>query len=87
MRRKKSLRVFTCVGMAIIFIGTFVKLEFNKQRLNAEKQEVEQELDALKIKNDNLTNEFNDSKTDSYIERMARERLGMIKNGEKVVVD
>ncbi|MGL4481011.1 MAG: FtsB family cell division protein, partial [Lactococcus garvieae] len=37
--------------------------------------------------NDNLTNEFNDSKTDSYIERMARERLGMIKNGEKVVVD
>lgn len=87
VKRKNNLRLFTCIGVSVIFIATFVKLEFNKLRLNEEKQRFEQELDALKTENTSLTNEFNDSKTDSYIERMARERLGMIKNGEKVVVD
>ncbi|MGL4741891.1 MAG: FtsB family cell division protein [Sarcina sp.] len=87
MKRKNNLRLFTCIGVCVIFIATFVKLEFNKLRLNEEKLKFEQELETLKTENASLTNEFNDSKTDSYIERMARERLGMIKNGEKVVVD
>ena len=45
------------------------------------------QLNELQDKNKKLQDEVNQSSTDEYIERMARERLGIIKNGEKVITN
>lgn len=87
MKWKVNVKILALVGVGILFITTFINQEITKKKLNDTKVKVEQELKSLKQKNSELTEEFNNSKTDSYIERMARERLGMIKKGEKVVVD
>lgn len=87
MRKKINAKVLALTGVGILFATTFVNQEITKKKLNENKVKVEQELESLKQKNIELTEEFNNSKTDAYIERMARERLGMIKEGEKVVVD
>lgn len=87
MKWKVNVKILALVGVGILFITTFINQEITKKNLKDTKIKVEQELKGLKQKNSELTEEFNNSKTDSYIERMARERLGMIKKGEKVVVD
>lgn len=87
MKVKTNVKVLALAGVGILFATTFINQEITKKKLNDNKAKVEQELNDLKQKNIELTEEFNASKTDSYIERMARERLGMIKEGEKVVVD
>ncbi|MGL4654396.1 MAG: FtsB family cell division protein [Sarcina sp.] len=87
MKRKFNAKILALIGVGFLFATTFINQEIIKKKLNDNKTKVEQELKNLKQKNTELTEEFNASKTDSYIERMARERLGMIKEGEKVVVD
>lgn len=87
MKWKVNVKILALLGVGILFITTFINQQITKNNLKDAKIKVEQELKSLKQKNNELTEEFNNSKTDSYIERMARERLGMIKKGEKVVVD
>lgn len=87
MKRKLNGKIVALLGVSILCISTLVSQEVTKRRLQEEKEKVESQLESLTEKNKDLTNEFNDSKTDEYIERLARERLGMIKKGEKVVVD
>ena len=87
MKWKVNAKILALIGLGILFVTTFINQEITKKKLNDTKVRVEQELKSLKQKNGELTEEFNNSKTDAYIERMARERLGMIKEGEKVVVD
>lgn len=87
MGRNLNSKVLVGITIAIIFSGTLISQEVMKKRLDREKIKVEKELEELKLKNKELTEEFDDSKTDEYIERMARERLGMIKKGEKVIID
>ncbi|WP_297518800.1 septum formation initiator family protein [uncultured Clostridium sp.] len=87
MKMRVNAKALALLGVGVLFTTTFINQEITKKKLNDNKVKVEQELKNLKQKNIELTEEFNDSKTDSYIERMARERLGMIKEGEQVVVD
>lgn len=48
--------------------------------VNSQKQ-----LEELKEKNEKLEANLKKAKSDEYIEKLARERLGMIKPGEKIV--
>jgi len=47
----------------------------------------QQEEQTVKTKNLELKDEVKMSKSDSYIEKLARERLGLIKEGETPVID
>lgn len=87
MGKKLNFKLLIGVGITVIFVGTLISQEITKKRLSEEKIKVEKELQDLKSKNQELTEEFDDSQTDEYIERLARERLGMIKEGETVIVD
>ncbi|WP_297436524.1 septum formation initiator family protein [uncultured Clostridium sp.] len=87
MKMKLNVKRIALVGVSILCAGTLMNQEITKRRLNDEKKEIESKLENLTQENKDLTNEFDDSKTDEYIERLARERLGMIKKGETVVVD
>ena len=67
------------LGIAVIFLPGFAKYQELKGRNNALKKEVER----LRVSNKNLVNEITRLGNDmGYIEKVARERLGMIKENE-----
>jgi cell division protein FtsB len=59
---------------------TLLELSAQKRELKKQKVELQQVNREYQKKLENL-------KTPEEIERLARERLGMVKNGEKVIID
>jgi cell division protein FtsB len=57
------------------------------QNIKAEILQNKVEQQKVKEKNQKLQDEVKMSKTDMYIENLARERLGFIKQGETPVID
>jgi len=55
--------------------------------INRQIEQVEQEEQSVMEKNQKLKDEVKMSKSDSYIEKLARERLGLVKPGETPVID
>ena len=68
------------------YIG-YVRQELTMNKIHKDIEAKQTQLNELQDKNKKLQDEVNQSSTDEYIERMARERLGMIKNGEKVITN
>ncbi|MBP1743387.1 MAG: dihydroorotate dehydrogenase [Firmicutes bacterium] len=55
--------------------------------INRQIEQLEQEEQSVLDKNQELKDEVKMSKSDSYIEKLARERLGLVKPGETPVID
>ena len=87
MKSRFTAKKLVIVTVSVLFVCAFGKQMITNRRLEKEKSQVEQQMKNISQKNVELTEEFKNSKSDSYIEQMARERLGMIKKGEKVIID
>lgn len=86
MRKKFRLRNLLIVA-AVLYVGyVFVSTQLAMNKIKHEINVKQQELAKLKDKNQKLQDEVDMSKTDSYIEKLARERLGLVKPGEAPVV-
>jgi cell division protein FtsB len=55
--------------------------------LSAQKRELKNEKAQLQEINRQYQDKLRDLKAPETIEKLARERLGMVKNGEKVIID
>ena len=76
------------IFLAIIYVGyIFVNQQLTMKRIEALTKEKQKEIEVLKNKNQRLQDELKMSKTDMYIEKLAREKLGLIKPGETPVID
>ena len=75
----------------IVFIVYAVITVINQQFTISDLREVEQaefsKIEALKKDNDKLAEMINNATSPEYIEKMAREQLGLVKSGEKVYID
>jgi cell division protein FtsB len=83
--RKLLLRIALVLTLASVAIYAFAKelSEFNA--LYRENQRIKDKTGELKNANDDLQKKIESLKNDKlYIEKVAREQLGMIKQGEKV---
>jgi cell division protein FtsB len=83
--RKLLLRVALVLTLVSVAIYAFAKelSEFNA--LYRENQRIKDKTGELKNANDDLQKKIESLKNDKlYIEKVAREQLGMIKQGEKV---
>lgn len=78
----KNLIILVLVGY-IIF--SFVRQEIAIKRIDSDITQKQTELDKLKEENKRLEEQVKSANSDEYIEKLARERLGMLKPGEKVV--
>lgn len=87
MKKGSRVKSFGLAAVTIIFVVSFIKQEITKKRLDDEKTKVEQQMEILKKENVELTEEVKNSKSDAGVERQARERLGMIKKGEQVIIN
>jgi cell division protein FtsB len=87
MEKRFTLKNIVMLILILVFCFSFVRQEVAMRSIKKEILSKQQELEKLKEKNDRLRDEVDQSKTDAFIEKMARDRLGMIKEGEKSVIN
>lgn len=76
--------VLLVVALYVGFI--FVNQQITMFRQHRDVQKYTSELNELESKYKKLQEEYELSQDDSYIEKIAREKLGLIKEGEQIVL-
>lgn len=73
---------FVALVMALVFGGVFISQSAYMGRQQERIAALEQRKAALVTENQSLTQQIEYTKTDEYIEREARQKLGLVKPGE-----
>jgi len=87
MEKKLILKKIIIAGCIVFFVFSYIRQNVTMNRIQKEIDSKQLQLDEVKQKNERLQDEVEKINLDSsdYLEKLARERLGMIKPGEKVV--
>ena len=87
MEKELILKKVIIVGCIVFFVFSYIRQSVTMNRIQKEIDSKQLQLDEVKQKNERLQDEVEKINSDSsdYLEKLARERLGMIKPGEKVV--
>ena len=87
--KKRKLRfknLFMAVFMVYAVI-TIINQQFAISELKKAEQDALSKIEAVKKDNDKLVEMINNATSPEYIEKMAREQLGLVKSGERVYID
>ena len=87
VKKRMNLKNMVIIILIAILVISYVRQELTMNKIHKDIEAKQTQLNELQDKNKKLQDEVNQSSTDEYIERMARERLGMIKDGEKVITN
>lgn len=87
MKKKLIVKKLVIIGFAIFFVFSYVRQLITMNRIKQEISDKQTQLEEVQQKNERLQDEVDKINSDSedYLEKLARERLGMVKPGEKVV--
>lgn len=85
MIKRITLKNIVIVFLLILFCFSFVRQQNAIKKLNKQVAERYQELEKLKEANELLQQKVESINTEEFAEKLARERLGLVKDGEKVV--
>lgn len=90
-KQKKKMR-FRLIHLALIIVIVYVAVVFNNQRilmndLKAERAETEAEIQDVKAEIERLKYELEDSDSLEFVERVARDELGMVRPREIIYID
>lgn len=85
IKKRITLRNVSIVFIFAIFIINFIKQEITINRIQKDIIISQDQFNELNDKNSKLEKELENVNSNEYIEKLVRERLGMIKDGEKVV--
>ncbi len=85
MKKKLTLKNLIILVLSIILVVSVVRQEKAIKRIEKDKQAKQEQLQELQDKNERLKEENAKAKSDEYLEKLARERLNMTKNGETSV--
>ncbi len=85
MKERFRFRNLIILVLCMIFVCGFIKQQSAMNRIKKETKEKTAKLQKVKETNEKLTEEINMSQNDEYNEKLAREKLNMIKDGEKSV--
>lgn len=87
MKKKLIIKKLIIFAFVIFFIGSYINQLVTTRRIENEIAVKRAQLEEVQEKNERLQEEVEkiNSGSADYLERLARERLGMIKPGEKVV--
>ncbi|MDF2673131.1 MAG: septum formation initiator family protein [Clostridiales bacterium] len=78
---KKKGKIFW--GVVVIFFGViFIKQQLTINGLNKEYKNYTDQLSKLQVQSSQLNEQLNQSEKESYLEKLAREKLGLAKTGE-----
>lgn len=85
--KNKNIRLLMSGLICIALLLTIVPRGKTILELSIQKQELKKEKAQLQEVNRQYQEKLQELKTPEAIEKLARERLGMIKNGEKLIID
>lgn len=86
IKKQLTLKRLIIVFIFAIFVVNYIKQEITIRRIQEDIVNSQEELQELKDKNSELESDLKKAEeSNEYLEKLARERLGMIKDGEKVV--
>ena len=90
-KRKVSVKklVKACLVLAVVIYVAVILIEqrISLSRYDAVASEYEEKIAAAQIENQRLEDELSKAGTDEYLERIAREKLGLMKSNERVFID
>lgn len=86
-KKKSALGTFAVLGFLVYFAYTMVTQQSMINAKNKELESLQQKINSVKSENDELRKKKEMLDTDEYYEKVAREKLGMVKPGEKVFFD
>lgn len=86
MINKKPFKLVITTLVCICLMITIIPRAKTIWELSQRKTELEQQKVLLVEKNKALTNEFKQAESLENMERIAREQLGMVKNGEQIIM-
>lgn len=84
MKKKHKWILGLCAAVLVLgyFVVNYVRQEFRMRQIGQENAQLQQELDELKLQQAALEGDLENASSDAYIERVAREELGFVKEGE-----
>lgn len=84
--KKKTFRVrYLIAGFFIFYVGyVLISQQFMISRLNKEITTYNSQLNDIERSNKDLRDKIEFAKTEEYDERMAREKIGLVKPGETI---
>lgn len=78
----KKKGVIFWAGVALFFGIIFIKQQLTINGLNKEYRNYKDQLSKLQVQSSQLNEQLKQTEKESNIERLAREKLGLAKNGE-----
>jgi len=85
-KRVNWIRLF--LSLFILYaLFIIVDQQFTMHRLNKTKNEIIKDIEVSQMENDKLRDMLENVTDKEYIERMAREQLGLVKSDETVYID
>jgi cell division protein FtsL len=88
-KKSKLGLIFTIILIGLLFYSGVTMIDQQKiiYSKNKELQTVQSKIEEEKKTQEELQKEKEAVNSDEYIEKVAREKLGMVKQGEKIFVD
>jgi cell division protein FtsB len=87
MKRKLDIKFLLKIFVILYAFYIIISQQITMQRQKVEISNWQQELQKVKEENLRLQDEVKISKEDKYIQKLAREKLGLIKEGETPIID
>lgn len=87
MGKKSKIKILILAVVLVNVCYIFINQEITMRRIKADTTAKKASVKKLNEENVKLQDEIKMSKTDKYAEKLARERLGLIKEGETPVID
>ncbi|KRQ86678.1 Cell division protein FtsL [Caloramator mitchellensis] len=84
MKKKKRILWFI---IFFIFGSIFIKQSIIMYRLNKQYKQYSKQLEKTKLINAQLKDKLNEAKSEDHVEKLAREKLGLVKPGEILFID
>lgn len=86
MKKRLTLNKVIIIVIFAVFIFSLIRQGVTLKRIKENLSVERQNLNQLKEENEKLQAEVKSAQSDhEYIEKLARERLGLIKDGEQVI--
>lgn len=87
MLKNKNFKKLLTVAIVCYLAFIFISQEITSIKIKKQIAKENSQLEILKSENQNLKDSVSLSKTEGYVEKIAREKLGLIKPNEKPVID
>jgi cell division protein FtsB len=85
--KKRKKRLIFYLVICCFFGAIFVRQQFTIYKLNSEYKNYEAQLDKLNTRKAELNEKYKLTQREDYVEKLAREKLGLIKPGEILFID